>query len=578
MNIRLRRSSLLALLSSAALAACSTPSMNNPDVVADSTPADTTPPVDSGVMEMDGSTPADSGVEDDASPDSSTPPADASGAPDWSFRPMPNGFAFENYTNADMPVNLTPIEMRRIFGPAVCEGASAMGACNLTPQARQWMERQNAGMNGGHCEGMAVLAARMFSGASDPMMFGGGATAGALMLPGNEALTREIATWFVTQSTLPTLERRNLTPVQVVADLERELARGRAYGGTVVGIYLRAGGGGHAITPYLVRRPDANTAEIVTYDNNFPNVERVVTVNTMTNTWRYMTSTNPMEPGAVYDGDATTFNLTLADVAPRAMFPHPCQFCGDAPMDGGGTRGVQISMRGEGDVAIRDGMGNTTGTNATGGVVNAIPGAGVTLQRSGTLYQDSPEPLYTVPRMTPLTITLDGSRITRMSPSDLLVTGPGFALGVEDINLDPMQRDTITIQPGAPDITYRASGTETPTLVLAFEHPGADYLIELRSTAMTAGQVLRLSVDFAMQRARISFDGSTSAPGFTLYMDRVSDTGAVNFSHAGVTATSSTVLFVNFGSWGGNGMPLSLGVDTNGDGTVDRTDMLTDES
>lgn len=576
MTIALRRSVLLSLLSSAALAACTTPPANNPDVVMDSST-----PTDSGVTEMDGSMPdgepADTGTGDDAAADTGVMPPDASGAPDWGFRPMPNGFAFENYTNMNMPVNLTEIEMRRIFGPTVCEGGAAMGACTLTPQARQWMERQNAGMNGGHCEGMAVLAARIFTGASDPMMLGGGANAGALALMGNDALTREIATWFVTQSTLPMLERRNLTPVQVVAELERDLARGRDFGGTVVGIYLRAGGGGHAITPYLVRRPDANTAEIVTYDNNFPNVERVVTVNTMANTWRYMTSTNPMEPGAVYDGDATTFNLTLADVAPRAMFPHPCTFCGTAPMDGGGMRAVQISMRGEGDLSIRDGMGNTTGSGASG-VVNSIPGAGVTLQRSGTLYRDSPEPLYTVPRATPLTITLDGSRLTGMSPSDLLVTGPGYALGVEEINLDPMQRDTITIQPGAPDITYRASGTETPTLVLAFELAGADYNIELRSTAMTAGQVLRLSVDFATQRARISFDGSTSAPGFTLYMDRVSESGIVNFSHAGVSATSSSVLTVDFGGWGGNGMPVSVAVDTNGDGTVDRTDMLSDES
>jgi hypothetical protein len=211
-------------------------------------------------------------------------------------------------------------------------------------------------------------------------------------------------------------------------------------------------------------------------------------------------------------------------------------------------------------------------------VVNGIPGASVTRIRSGNLFEDSPEPLYTVPRATPLTITLDGSRLSAMSPSELLVTGPGYALGIEGINLDPMQRDTITLQPGAPDITYRASGVETPTLLLAFERPGADYLIELRSTAMTAGQSLRLSVDFSMQQARISFAGSTSAPAFTLYMDRVTEANVVNFTHAGVTATASSVLYVNYGTWAGNGMPLSVGVDLDGDGTIDRVDTLADQS
>lgn len=568
-----RRSAFLLLVASG-LAACSPPAMPNPDVVDDHS-ASMDGHEHDGAMDSsapDAEPPPDTIVEDAA-----TPP-DAAGSPDWGFRSMPHGFSFENYTNMGMVTNLTPVEMRRIFGPTVCEGGAAMGACTLTPQARQWMENQNQGMNGGHCEGMAVLAARFFTGASDPMMFGGGANAGTLMLTGNELLQREIATWFVTQTTVPMLERRNLTPVQVVAELERELARGRAFGGTVVGIYLRAGGGGHAITPYEVRRPSASTAEIAVYDNNFPNMERVVVVDTTANTWRYMTSTNPMEPGALYDGDATTFNLTLADVSARAAFPHACPFCGEAPADGGGMRAVQLSLLGEGDLSIRDAMGNTTGADATGALVNGIPGASVTRIRSGNLFEDSPEPMYTVPRATPLTITLDGSRLSAMSPSELLVTGPGYALGIEGINLDPMQRDTITLQPGAPDITYRASGVETPTLLLAFERPGADYLIELRSTAMTAGQSLRLSVDFSMQQARISFAGSTSAPAFTLYMDRVTEAEVVNFTHAGVTATASSVLYVNYGTWAGNGMPLSVGVDLDGDGTIDRVDTLTDQS
>jgi hypothetical protein len=582
-TIRIQSSLALACACSLlALAACSPPPNPQPDVVGqDAAPADAMGGQDAhehdGAVEMDGSSTPDA----EADGGGSTPDATAEAgtrSEDWGFRPMPHGFAFENYTNMDMPTNLTPVEMRRIFGPQVCEGGAAMGACRLVPQAQQWMETQNNGMNGGHCEGMAVVASLLYTGALPVGMFGMGMNAGDLGFMGNDALQREIATWFVTQTTLPMLERRTLTPSQVVDELSRDLSLGRAFGGTVVGIYKRGGGGGHAITPYALRRPNATTVEVLAYDNNYVNAERVLTVNLATNTWTYNASTNPMEMESQYDGDATTFNLTLADITPRTMFPHACTFCGDSPMDGGGMRGVQVSLRGAADLTIADGMGRTTGYDSMGREVNNIPGAALQRVRSARLYTDNPEPVYTVPRATPLTITLDGTRLAGVEDTDLLITGPGYSLGIDDVMLDPMQRDTVTLQPGAPDITYRASGTETPTLTLAFQRPAEDYTIELRSTAMTAGQVLRLSVDYAMQRARISFDGSTSAPAFTLYMDRVSETGVINFTHAGVSATATTVLYVNFGTWSGNGMPLSVGVDTNGDGTIDRTDMLADQS
>lgn len=559
---------LLCSLSILALAACSPPANPTPDA----SDNDSSVAMESGApdasAEMDGATETDASASEGGTT-----------SEDWGFRPMTHGFAFENYSNMSMPMNLTAVEMRRLFGPQACEGAAASGACRLVPAAQQWMEQKNNSMNGGHCEGMAVLASMLYSGALSPASFGMGATsASQLVLAGNDALTREVALWFSTQYTLPTLERRNLTPSQVIDELSRELSRGRAFGGTVIGIYLRAGGGGHAITPYAIRRPNATTAEVLSYDNNWPNIERVLTVNLATNTWRYEASTNPMEPSSVYDGDATTFNLTLADIAPRGVLPHACAFCGEAPMDGGGTGAVQVSLRGAADLAIADSMGRVTGHNAAGDEVNNIPGAGLQRARSASLFNDSPEPEYTVPRNGPLTITLDGARLRGAEPSDVLVTGPGYSLGVEGVTIDPMQADTITLQPGAPDFVYRTTSTETPTLVLAFQRPGADYTIELRSSGMTAGQALRMSVDYAMQRVRVSFDGSASSPTFAFYMDRETETEEINFTSMPINATPSTVLYFNYGTWSGNGMPVSLSVDTNGDGTIDRTDSLADQS
>ncbi len=496
------------------------------------------------------------------------------GTADWGFRPMPNGFAFENYTNAAMPTNLTGEEMRRLFGPQVCEGMAATGTCNVVPQARQWMEHQNGVMNGGHCEGFAVLASLMYSGVVPPSMFGG---TDAYSLTMNDAMTREIALWFVTQTTVAN-EDRTLTPSQVVDRLAADMSRGTSFQGTVVGIYRRGGGGGHAITPYAVRRPTPTTAEIVVYDNNYPNAERVVMVDTAANTWTYTASTNPTEMGALYDGDATTFNLTLADIGSRVMLPHACAFCGNLAMDGGG-RGSRVMLQavGEGDVRIDDGLGHTTGTDTDGSTVNTIPDADVTSERSASLFQDSPEPTYTLPHDQPLSVTLDGSRLTAASPTEMTITGAGFAVQIDGIDLAPMEIDTIDVQPGLPDVAYHAAGTQTPTLALAFQQAGDDYLVEARSMAMTAGQGVRISVDLASSTVALSFDGSASAPEFTLYMERVSETGTVVFQHTGVAASVDAVLYVEYAAWGGDTMPLSVDFDDDGDGTIDHTDSLTDE-
>ena len=240
-----------------------------------------------------------------------------------------------------------------------------------------------------------------------------------------------------------------------------------------------------------------------------------------------------------------------------------------------GNRGaLRVRLLGEGDLSITDAMNRVTGTGAMGAIVNGIPGSSASSVR--TSFRDSPEPLYTVPREGMLTLTLDGARLATAAGTELFVSGAGFSLGVEDINLDPMQRDTVTLRTDSPDIAYRASGSETPTLVLAFQTADADYLIELRSSAVTNGQTLRLRVNLATQRALVSFDGSTSAPTFELYMERVSTAGVVSFDHRGVAGTAASVLGFDYSRWSGNGAVLRMEVDTDGNGSVERTEDLTE--
>jgi hypothetical protein len=85
------------------------------------------------------------------------PPPQTGLLADNGFRPNGDGFKFENYGQAEGRINLTPAELQRMFGDRVF--ATANGAEKiLTPAAQKWMEETSKAMDGGHCEGMAVVS------------------------------------------------------------------------------------------------------------------------------------------------------------------------------------------------------------------------------------------------------------------------------------------------------------------------------------------------------------------------------------------------------------------------------------
>jgi len=137
---------------------------------------------------------------------SATQPPSAEGVVNTGFNPAENGFAYQNYGDTGVTpdgeafpvINLTSVEMRRLFGDGVCSAPPTGDTCVLTPPAKQWMEQNNASMNGGHCEGFAVLSQMIYGGIIDPNQFGA-ARAIDLQIKDNEALQRELAYWWTTQ-------------------------------------------------------------------------------------------------------------------------------------------------------------------------------------------------------------------------------------------------------------------------------------------------------------------------------------------------------------------------------------------
>ena len=260
---------------------------------------------------------------------------------DTGFRVGKDGFGFENYGSQVCSggysmwgggdcykvENLTSAEMVRMFGTQVCKSVAKDGTCTLTKVAEKWMNEINSIVANGHCEGMAVLSSLFYSGIENPADYGS-KTVNKLQLKGNRALQREIAYWFTTQWFMDDYLIENDPKTQLnylIKAFDKDP-------NTVIplGIYQRNLSGGHAIAAYAVIDHGGGIYYIMVYDNNYPNEERYITVDTNKNTWSYRTSTNPWANVGDYSGQGKTNPIQIGPVEPR-LGQFKCDFCTTQP-------------------------------------------------------------------------------------------------------------------------------------------------------------------------------------------------------------------------------------------------------
>ena len=400
------------------------------------------------------------------------------------FDPKINGFSFANYIN-DGPRkwqgDLGVEDLIRMFGPvAVCKSGTNAKDCVMKAAAHQWMMQALNGMNGGHCEGMAVTCLRFgmglpFKSLVGPSSFQSGAKS-TFGLNLNQSVANYIAYYFATQSfrevSAPTKVTAKQGPVAIVKMLINSMKNG---GDTyVLGIYKCQDcdkPDGHAITPFAVE--DAGSMyKIHVYDNNFPGETRYVTVDkTGKQTWKYNTATNPNEPPDLYTGniDTATLEITASSLRDGKCFeapfskneakatgcgldtakpekpgtaPKPSTPAGPAPkpVPTIETEGedADFFLTGPGDMLIIDGDNKKVGFDPeTGKHFNEIEDAVVEFI-SGGRKLDMPH--YILPfdkESKPYTIVFSGRGLKKKSVMNFVYCGPGFSVGLSGIKLDP---------------------------------------------------------------------------------------------------------------------------------------------
>ena len=511
-------------------------------------------------------------------PEATTAGAAASGI-DLGFRPEVNGFSFPNYGNDTKPVNLTPADVRRMFGDDVCARIEGDN-CTLAPTADQWMQQANSAMGGGHCEGFAVLTLLMYNGKVDPNQFGA-ATAAALTIDGNEKLQREIAYWFITQATQPAAAAIiKGTPAEIVAKLKEAYAQGKDSPDTyTIGIYKPDRSGGHAITAYGVQDKGNGIVWIMSYDNNSPKQERYVEVDTNANTWQYEASPNPSIATEIYKGDASTNTLEIVPSAPR-LGKQVCQFCNKATGSKGGAAVAaptqqfnQIWMEGKSRLLLTDDAGHKLGYEGDK-FLSDIPSAFVNMIKGMDPLKEDASPVYNVPMGVKLTAVLDGNNLkAEHDPTDLAMIGPGYYIGVEGIYMDPGEKDTMIIAGDGKSLTYHTDYTETPDIILGVENPTADFELDVYGKDIASGS--DTTVGFDREKGTVTVSTSATEPSsFSVAISRIDDKSTQTFNSESIQLGAKDKLTINYGAWAGNGKAMTAEIDRGGTGTkIEKVDM-----
>jgi hypothetical protein len=429
------------------------------------------------------------------------------------FSPTSDGFSFENY-GFIAGTELDQHDLRELFGSGVCANAPS-DSCTLTPAAQQWAQQISDAMLTGHCFGFAVTAWRFFKHDISPSAFGGTTTFSLGISP---ALVSELAYGWAMQ-TLPSVQNAAIaeTPSQEISFLTKALADP---GKEVYTIGIRSPQGGHAITPIAVENLGGGQYYIVIYDNNFPGVERAISVDTNNDTWSYNGAPNPSDPPEQYSGQGTNNPMELIPLSP-GLGVQPCPFCGSGalPSSSASARGVvQVSLGGNpdahGHLLITTADGRRLGY-VNGHLVNQIKGARALVPLLNDDFLAHPEPLYQLPaNVGPLKITLDGNGATGHDQAQVHVTGPGFGATVANLVPQPGSIDQLTIGGNGTEVALQSLGVysgSAPLVQVGFNRGRGGSELALTAKSLRAGSQLAIALQPAHNRVSVTTSQGTAA-------------------------------------------------------------------
>ena len=478
-------------------------------------------------------------------------PASGTITADSGFRPNTNGYSFENYGNDINPQNLGPNEMAKLYGRAVC--TTDTGPCRLIPAADEWAKQVSGAMNDGHCEGMANSASLWYYGLGTPPT---PAPLGSATVPGfdigNTAMQRHIAyTWAFQE--LPSSKNNTIkgTPGEI---LDAVVAGFLANSPRTVGIYMKDGTGGHALTPIFISERPNGLVDLVVYDNNFPNQLRTIIVNPTQNTWQYLGGTNPNNADSIYSGTAQSKTLELAPITPN-LGTQPCGFCDENVARRGPSpetstlywSGASTNDR-HSDMTVVDEDGNKAGCEADANGLdckNEIEGAIMSPRRLGDerIWDKSPQPAYELPNGD-YTVVLDGQGIEGLS-----FIRDRLTIAVDDVELDSDERQVIDFSGRRTVFKNEKGDREQISVRVGFKDPedGRFYEFGVKASDIEQNDAVEVEVD--REEGTFELQSRGDRGEFSVKVEVREGQEKIELADSEVSGQGGEVVKINYREW-----------------------------
>ncbi len=300
---------------------------------------------------------------------------------DSGFRLL-DGFAFPNWAGSVYEGDgFGADELVSLYGAEQVCAEYDGEQCVLNGGAAQRLAELDALVQGGRCEGMAVLGARFHAGLADRTLFRADATITAQLPPTAPQLIGVIHHWWATQFSEATISAtaasRDLGPAALLRRLVADLPSGAT---STLGIY--SGTSGHALLPVAVTLRDDGIHEVHVYDGNVVGKLRILEIDEDADQWRYAHAATSADVEAEeWSGGAGTIDLTPMSSREGAL---TCDSCGGEVVRGSAPiRVTMLPVRGSAiRLAVADADGDVVEV-AAGGIDVGIEGAMVQVHRDG---------------------------------------------------------------------------------------------------------------------------------------------------------------------------------------------------
>lgn len=471
-------------------------------------------------------------------------------APDWSprgtivadtgFRAHPDGFSFFNngvpdqFNNALFgsplkgPKNLDAEAMRSLMGKRVCAEKAATGPCTLTLAAQQWMDSANESMAGGHCFGFASTAAELFGKMLSPEQFQAGVTR-TYDLGLRTPISRQIARNMAAQFTMNVLDYRT-SPRQAVNLLKRSLSAGSV----PYTLFILWSGGGHALTPYAVFDRGDGKYDIGVYDNNYPDADRAIRVDTVKNTYEYLVMTTPDGEPEIAKG---VIGLVPTDVIAQRQ---SCPFC-----PGANETTVQLKPV-KTRVPIKTRLTDLDGKKIKGAVVNKPTNP----WRPGQRWEF---PTYVVPKKQDFIVTINARRSKVPVRTNVLAVTGQFTVGTRGATIPARGVGAVGLVPERGLIVYGANkGSDLGALTFVDNRPALQ--VEVRARTQSAGGPFLLGQLNERRKKVVLFtpngrQGSASATATLLFVAPSGIPVTVRARAAALLPRNARLVF-DYSAWG----------------------------